>query len=77
MNHSNGRFVLLIFGACAAVVWSGRVFTVAQEPTASAQETAGTNNTYQVGVSTVDITPDYPIRLNGFGNRREESEGVS
>ena len=32
---------------------------------------------YEVGVSKVDITPTYPIRLNGFGNRREESEGVS
>ncbi|WP_166831636.1 neutral/alkaline non-lysosomal ceramidase N-terminal domain-containing protein [Thalassoroseus pseudoceratinae] len=32
---------------------------------------------YDVGVSAVDITPTYPIRLNGFGNRREESEGVS
>lgn len=32
---------------------------------------------YDVGVATVDVTPNYPIRLNGFGNRREESEGVS
>lgn len=33
--------------------------------------------TYHVGVSKVEITPDYPIRLNGFGFRREESKGVS
>ncbi|MCB9875521.1 MAG: neutral/alkaline non-lysosomal ceramidase N-terminal domain-containing protein, partial [Planctomycetaceae bacterium] len=33
--------------------------------------------TYAVGVSKVDITPDYPIRLNGFGGRREESVGIS
>ncbi len=32
---------------------------------------------YSVGVAAVDITPDYPIRLNGFGNRREETEAVS
>ncbi|WP_417735917.1 neutral/alkaline non-lysosomal ceramidase N-terminal domain-containing protein [Rosistilla oblonga] len=32
---------------------------------------------YQVGFAKVDITPDYPVRLNGFGFRREESEGVS
>ncbi|MEO2016152.1 MAG: neutral/alkaline non-lysosomal ceramidase N-terminal domain-containing protein [Fuerstiella sp.] len=32
---------------------------------------------YNVGVAVVDITPEYPIRLNGFGNRREESGGVS
>jgi hypothetical protein len=31
---------------------------------------------YRVGVAKVDITPDHPIRLNGFGFRRTESEGV-
>ena len=31
---------------------------------------------YKVGVASVDITPDHPIRLNGFGFRRAESEGV-
>ena len=33
--------------------------------------------TYQVGVAKVDITPEYPIRLNGFGGRRAESEGIT
>ena len=32
---------------------------------------------YRIGVARVDITPDYPIRLNGFGSRRAESEGVT
>lgn len=32
---------------------------------------------YQVGLAKVDVTPDYPVRLNGFGFRRDESEGVS
>ncbi len=32
---------------------------------------------YRIGVSRVDITPDYPIRLSGFGFRRAESEGVT
>lgn len=32
---------------------------------------------YRVGVARTDITPDYPIRLNGFGGRRAESEGVT
>lgn len=31
---------------------------------------------YEVGVAKVDITPEYPIRLSGFGFRRAESEGV-
>ncbi len=29
-----------------------------------------------VGVAKIDITPDYPIRLNGYGSRRTESEGI-
>jgi putative membrane-bound dehydrogenase-like protein len=32
---------------------------------------------YRVGVAEVDITPAHPIRLNGFGFRRTESEGVN
>lgn len=30
-----------------------------------------------VGVAKVDITPDYPVRLSGYGSRRTESEGVA
>ncbi|HVK11550.1 MAG TPA: neutral/alkaline non-lysosomal ceramidase N-terminal domain-containing protein, partial [Gemmataceae bacterium] len=33
-------------------------------------------DTYRVGVARVDVTPAHPIRLNGFGGRRAESEGV-
>src|SRR5207247_1652052 len=32
---------------------------------------------YKVGVAEVDITPEYPVRLSGFGFRRTESEGVT
>jgi putative membrane-bound dehydrogenase-like protein len=32
---------------------------------------------YAVGVARVDITPNYPVRLSGFGFRRAESEGVT
>lgn len=32
---------------------------------------------YHVGLATTDITPTHPIRLNGFGFRRTESEGVN
>src|SRR5438552_840378 len=42
-------------------------------PSAHAQEPAS----YAVGVSKIDITPAYPVRLNGFGFRRAESEGVT
>ena len=33
--------------------------------------------TLRVGIAKIDITPDYPVRLNGFGSRRTESEGVT
>lgn len=32
--------------------------------------------TRAVGVVQVDLTPDYPVRLNGYGGRRAEFEGV-
>lgn len=38
---------------------------------------AAENGVLHVGVAKVDITPDYPVRLNGFGFRRTESEGVT
>lgn len=31
---------------------------------------------FLVGVAAEDVTPQYPIRLNGFGGRSKESEGV-
>jgi hypothetical protein len=31
---------------------------------------------YNVGAASVDITPDYPVRLSGYGVRRNESEGI-
>lgn len=30
-----------------------------------------------VGAAKVDITPDYPVRLSGYGSRRHESDGVA
>ena len=30
----------------------------------------------QIGVAQIDVTPDYPIRLNGFAKRKTESDGV-
>ena len=34
------------------------------------------NNVIQIGVAEVDITPDYPIRLSGYGSRRTASDGI-
>jgi len=30
-----------------------------------------------VGLAQIDVTPEYAVRLSGFGNRRTESEGVT
>ena len=35
---------------------------------------SGTN--YQVGVAKIDITPDFPVRLSGYGGRRDEADSV-
>ena len=32
---------------------------------------------YQIGVAKTDITPDYPIRLSGYGTRREETSEIT
>jgi neutral ceramidase len=37
---------------------------------------AGKETFYQVGAAKIDITPDYPIRLSGYGGRQKESEGI-
>ncbi len=31
---------------------------------------------YTVGAAKIDITPEYPVRLSGYGGRTRESEGV-
>ncbi len=43
----------------------------------NANEAFAADDQYHVGVAKIDITPDYPVRLNGFGSRRDESVGVS
>jgi putative membrane-bound dehydrogenase-like protein len=35
------------------------------------------NATVSVGAAKVDVTPEYPVRLSGYGSRRAESEGVA
>ncbi|RFC47813.1 MAG: Neutral/alkaline non-lysosomal ceramidase, N-terminal [Verrucomicrobia bacterium] len=32
---------------------------------------------FQVGAAAVDITPEYPVRLSGYGSRREPHQGVA
>lgn len=65
MNSAARRHASLLPLILALLVWQPAA-RGADEPTV-----------YSVGVAKVDVTPDYPIRLNGFGFRRDESEGVS
>ena len=51
---------------CLVGLWSAVSPAPASEPA-----------TVLVGVAKVDITPEYPVRLSGYGSRRTESEGVA
>lgn len=54
-----------------ALAWLALAALALTTPAAPAEEP------YKVGVAKIDITPKGPIRLNGFGFRRTESEGVT
>ncbi|HKD36399.1 MAG TPA: neutral/alkaline non-lysosomal ceramidase N-terminal domain-containing protein, partial [Pirellulales bacterium] len=61
------------------------VFLIASSPQLCGEPPAGKQRTTEkteqpfvlVGAVKVDITPDYPVRLTGYGNRTKESEGVA
>lgn len=59
----------LRFLRLAAVLCLAAFSACTHTPTAS-------NSPCLVGVAEVDLTPDYPVRLNGYGGRRLESEGI-
>ncbi len=72
-------FDSLNLGLCwRAVVWTAVIgggfnrVGVAQQTRAERIQA----DTYDVGVAAIDITPEHSIRLNGFGGRRQESDGV-
>lgn len=67
-NSASGDLRRVVLG----VLFGGIVLT-----SLSALSLAGeASNVFQVGVAQIDVTPDYPIRLNGFLVRKEESTGV-
>jgi putative membrane-bound dehydrogenase-like protein len=66
--HSVKRSVCVLVGLGAVVV---QLFS--NGGAVSAQSEA---SVYNVGIARVDITPDYPVRQNGFLSRKQESEGV-
>jgi len=54
----------------AAMVFAGSILVV--HSIGHAQEKPSPT-LYEVGLASVDVTPDHPIRLNGFGGRRDET----
>jgi hypothetical protein len=56
----------------ALAVFAATWFLAAGRTAQSADEGARV----PVGVAEIDITPDYPIRMTGYGNRKTESDGV-
>ena len=57
---------------CWLAVWGTAVLSgVAWSPV------RGAGPRYQVGAAKVDITPDFPVRLAGYGNRRDEVAKVA
>ncbi|MBM4089005.1 MAG: hypothetical protein FJ276_06160, partial [Planctomycetes bacterium] len=53
------------------------VLSAAAVTAATVTVSAAGQEVYHVGVARSDITPEYPIRLSGFGSRRAESEGIT
>lgn len=67
IHHPTIRYLL------SAWVFIGAGSCARPEPSPIPQ---AAEDTLEVGTARVDITPDYPVRLSGFGFRRTESEGV-
>lgn len=65
-----------LMGKCLA--WLGAVVLLVSVflPAAQAAEETDNSTPWKVGLGRREITPETPIRLSGFGFRREESEGV-
>jgi len=62
----------LALGTCAVAQQGSRPTALPPKLTTDAK-----NSEALVGVAKINVTPGYPVRLNGFGRRREESDGVT
>lgn len=56
---------------------ANRVFAFSLIALAFIGESGAGEHLYSVGVATVDITPDYPVRMSGYASRTSEAEGVA
>ncbi|MER3415097.1 MAG: dehydrogenase [Gemmataceae bacterium] len=67
--HGPVRLPLICAITCLYLIGGDAELVLAQQVIAAQR--------YRVGAARVDVTPDYPVRLNGYGFRRNESEGVT
>jgi hypothetical protein len=58
-----------------AIGWTLALLVGACGTARSAEQAAGA--AVPVGAAVVDVTPDYPVRLMGYGSRQTESEGIA
>ena len=58
------------------LLFANLLFLFCSPPISSGAE-SNDDDIQTVGVAEVDITPTHPVRLSGYGNRREESEEVA
>ncbi len=67
----SGFFNRLLNSVLQRIFWTGWIIISvgAAEPER--------NSTYSVGAAKIDITPDYPIRLSGYGSRTNVNNGVA
>jgi hypothetical protein len=72
LNLNNSFNLKLIFTVFIILLW---IFNWDYSISSSYPSTA-VQQSMEVGVARVDITPNSPIRLAGYGNRHIESEGV-
>ena len=68
MFRKMSSILSLIFLVFASIPWSGLVIAEEAEATSVAS--------WRVGVSKVDITPEEPVRLSGYGSRTAPSTGI-
>ena len=61
----------------AAVRCGAAFFAVAVLSTIASLSLAAERTTTAIGFAKTDITPDFPVRLNGYGGRTEECEQVA
>lgn len=69
------RFRYLVWLSVLVVIFT-EIFSPSRIEASGSHGHSEDGTVYLAGVAAVDITPKYPVRLNGFGGRRRESEGV-